>query len=164
VGVDAARGDNIWASQHYEVVMFDQVHYADALSLVKSGLDSARAAFGLWRDIRQSVPAHQQEEVSRALEQSERQLQIAEAQIAAGLGYPLCRCVFPPTIMLAVGWQEAGKNPARPVHQCPLCGGVDADWRWQPTCEVAARAREYIAAARAFEELPTLRAERSPPG
>lgn len=46
-------------------------------------------------------------------EQAERKLRIAEAQAAQDLGYELCRCTFPPQIMLS----KDGRH-----WKCPKCG------------------------------------------
>jgi hypothetical protein len=78
------------------------------------------------------------DEVTRALEQSERQLKFAEAQIAKGLGFTLCHCDNPPTPMLTVGWIEEGTNAA--VHRRPRCGTTDdRGFGWTPTKEFRMR-------------------------
>jgi len=41
----------------------------------------------------------------------------AEAELARGFGYELCKCTIPPTPMLTVGF--AGGSP---VYECPKCG------------------------------------------
>jgi hypothetical protein len=118
--------------------MVDITSLTEGLALFKSGMDGLRAAIGIARDIRGVIPEAQRNEVNRALEQSERQLQIAEAQIAIGLGYTLCECEFPPTPMLTVGWIERGKN--RPVHRCPRCGVIDNGGDgWTTTEEIRKR-------------------------
>ena len=69
--------------------------------------------------MRGAMPAgSQRDEVTRALEQSEQQFRIAEAQIANGLGYALCECQFPPTPMLKVGWLNGRGSP--PTLVAPL--------------------------------------------
>jgi hypothetical protein len=110
----------------------------EGIALFKSGMEGIRSAFGIWKDIRGALPeGSKRDEVTRALEQSERQLQIAEAQIAKGLGYSLCQCEFPPTPMLTVGWINFRGTPAnagRAVHRCPRCGITDnGGWGWAPT-------------------------------
>lgn len=69
--------------------------------------------------------------VQLALEEADRQLEIAEATFAKSLGYPLCRCQFPPTIMLKIGYTRAPnpRNPDIDVHQCPKCGSKDCGGR-----------------------------------
>jgi hypothetical protein len=102
--------------------MFDLKFLAEGFAALKSGMDGIRGALSLWKEIKgdgRSPPI----EVTHALEKSERQLQMAETQIAMGLGYTLCECTFPPTPMLTVGWIERGGN--RAVHSCPRCGITD---------------------------------------
>jgi hypothetical protein len=102
-------------------IMVDITSLTEGLALFKSGMDGLRAAIGVARDIRGAIPEGQRNEINRALEQSERQLQIAEAQIAMGLGYTLCECEFPPTPMLTVGWIERGKEQAGPPMPAMRC-------------------------------------------
>jgi hypothetical protein len=51
---------------------------------------------------------------------------IAEAELAKAFGYELCKCDFPPTPMLTVGyfnWNHgANKKEGDPVYECPKCG------------------------------------------
>jgi hypothetical protein len=121
--------------------MADLAAITEGVALFKSGMEGIRGALGIWRDIRGSIPeGSQRDEVSRALEQSERQLQFAEAQIAKGLGCTLCECAFPPTPMLTVGWINGGgkANPSRAVRRCPRCGLADhGGWAWTPTAAIS---------------------------
>lgn len=108
----------------------------DGLALFRSGMDGVRSALGTWRDVRGLLPDEKRGEIDRALEASEQQLRIAEAQIAKGLGYDLCHCQFPPVAMLTVGWRNGrGKEiPNGPVHRCPACGITDnGGWSWTRT-------------------------------
>lgn len=99
--------------------------WAGAMMQLKNGIDMLRATVGLVKDVRDVLPAGPQKDaITTALDQSSSQLQLAEAQIAAGLGYELCRCEFPPTIMLTAGSLSA-RGPERktgPVYECPKCG------------------------------------------
>jgi hypothetical protein len=121
--------------------MADLPSLSEGIALFKSGMEGIRTALGIWRDIRGAIPdASQREEVTRALEESEQQLRIAEAQIAKGLGYTLCECEFPPTPMLTVGWIERPAESARAVHRCPKCGITDnAGWGWTSTESIKQR-------------------------
>ena len=89
---------------------------------LKTFIDTARGLLGLYKDAQATLPADKQEAVSRALEEADKQFRIAEAQLAQGLGYPLCRCRFPPTPMLLVGYWSADHD----VHECPVCKRTDA--------------------------------------
>jgi hypothetical protein len=118
---------------------------AAGLGVVKTGFDAIRTALGLVKDVQGALPAGEKKEAAaRALEEAETQFRLGEAQIAKALGYPLCRCRFPPTPMLSVGYRpyqdvheyrvlldlvakgQAASASAFTVHECPMCGANDA--------------------------------------
>jgi hypothetical protein len=66
------------------------------------------------------LPQAQQKAVDAALEQADKAAQIAEAEMAKGLGYELCTCTFPPQIMLLC--RDGTMHPrAAELHRCPAC-------------------------------------------
>ena len=76
-----------------------------------------RDALGLMKAAKDLLPAgKQREEATVKIEQAERQLQLAEAGVAKGLGYHLCQCAFPPSIML-----KTGHNGRQDILTCPKC-------------------------------------------
>lgn len=81
-----------------------------------------RSAVGLVKDVEGVLPPEKAKAVTTAIDASEKQLAIAEATIAQGLGYTLHHCVFPPPIMLDVGYRRDGTR----VLECPNCGGDTA--------------------------------------
>lgn len=84
---------------------------------VKTLVDTIRSIIATWREVKDELPdGPKKEAVSRSLQAAERQSKVAEAQIAAALGYPLCRCEFPPTIMLRVGSKRG-----RDQYKCNRC-------------------------------------------
>jgi hypothetical protein len=88
-----------------------------------------RSAIGLAKDAVAILPADKKEAVSRGLEEADKQLRLAEASIADALGYALCRCAFPPTPMLLVGYRTELRNPGTQtviidIHQCPYAKGT----------------------------------------
>jgi hypothetical protein len=106
----------------------DVISLSDGLALFKSGMEGMRGAVTLWKDFKGVLPADKQEQVDKAIERSEEQLKLAEAQIAKGLGFPLCTCAFPPPVMLKVGHVRrlVAGAPGHgmenvPVHECPRC-------------------------------------------
>jgi hypothetical protein len=117
----------------------DPISITDGIALFKSGMDGIRGVFGVWKDVRGSLPeGAKRDEVTRALELSEQRLQIAEAQIAKGFGYALCKCEFPPTPMLTVRWIERGGG--RAALRCPKCGLTDNGGpEWTTTEEITNR-------------------------
>jgi hypothetical protein len=123
--------------------VIDLASLADGLVIFKSGMDGIRSAFQLARDVMGGLPADKATHLSEALQRTEEQFAIAEAQIAKGLGYELCHCAFPPTPMLTVGWKE--RDQSGPVHRCPKCGITDnAGVGWNPTDIISARAEAWL--------------------
>jgi hypothetical protein len=124
----------------------DIAEIAAGIGVVKSGFDAIRTALGLVKDVQGTLPAGDKKEAAaRALEEAETQIRLGEAQIAKALGYPLCRCAFPPTPMLMVGYigfyqlsgidqhlfhqkfkEGSGLTGSMPVHECPKCKNTDA--------------------------------------
>ncbi|MGA9014653.1 MAG: hypothetical protein WB509_19350 [Acetobacteraceae bacterium] len=81
-----------------------------------AGFDTVSSVIGLVKDVQGVLPAGDKKDaIAESLVQAERQMQLAETQIAKGLGYALCECEFPPTPMLTVGRIERGSQ--RPVHR-----------------------------------------------
>ena len=70
--------------------------------------------------------------VEQSLEEAERKSKLVEAQIADALGYQLCKCTFPPQIMLSIGFRQGLE-----YFSCERCGSI-----WPPpdtgTVEVVA--------------------------
>ena len=103
---------------------FDPKAWADAAATLKSGFDMFRSAIGFAKDLRGGSTPAEQETFVKALAQASTTATIAEAQIAHALGYQLCKCTFPPTPMLTVGFKSLGhpKELRGPVYECPKCG------------------------------------------
>ena len=121
---------------------------AAGVSLAKVGFDTLRTALGLVKDVQEALPSGEKKEVAgRTLQEADKQLRLAEAEIANALGYSLCRCEFPPTPMLQVGYRmpetqhkrsvllimvkdgRAASPSAFPVNECPKCGNNDTGGR-----------------------------------
>lgn len=101
----------------------------EGLAAGKGALDLMRLAIATVRDATGLLPDSQSTKAAiRALDEAEKAASIAEAQLAQALGYPLCRCTFPPAIMLRVGWRMTVKphsDKTLDVHECPRCGQTD---------------------------------------
>jgi len=92
---------------------------------VKAGFDAFRSAIAGLREIRTLVSGSddQNKVVDEALDHAIRTAAVAEAEVAKALGYELCKCQFPPTIMLTVGYHsERPPTLKGPVFECPKCG------------------------------------------
>ncbi|MFZ1884918.1 MAG: hypothetical protein WAU53_15290 [Rhodoplanes sp.] len=90
---------------------------------LKDGISFLREAIGLTRDAKNLLADGSQKAViDEALTEAGRSAAIAESTIASSLGYPLCRCTFPPQIMLLVG---RNSRPDKPIYRCSACGNQE---------------------------------------
>lgn len=96
---------------------------SDTPSDIAAYVEAARGSLALVRELWSLAPKGKQTEQAAAqLEQAEKSLRIAEAQLAKGLGYLLCQCTFPPQIMLSIGRHAAYGNE---LYKCPRCQKQD---------------------------------------
>jgi hypothetical protein len=88
---------------------------AEYIHLGKDTLDLLRAGVGL-------LPAKKRAEAEQKIAAAEAALKRADAALAQKLGFQLCRCTYPPQIML---WHEQEK-----VTKCPRteCGRTIQDF------------------------------------
>lgn len=88
------------------------------IEALRTGLSLLTSAIGLAKQAKEMLPeSKEKKSVEEGLERAERSTKIAEAEIARGLGYQICRCTFPPQIMLKTGFsREYGDH-----FQCPRC-------------------------------------------
>lgn len=114
---------------------------------VRSGFEVLKTALSIAKDAKELLPnGDQKNQVGEALESATRMLGEAEAALADALGHQLCRCQFPPTPMLKVGYLPytrlssidmatvmahhvkagGGLAGAVAVHACPMCKQTDA--------------------------------------
>ena len=104
--------------------MPDPATIAGGISAVKTVFDTLRSAIGLLKDTKELLPKDEKTAtIDAALATVEMSSRTAEAEIAKALGYELCKCTFPPTIMLTVGEHNGRtKLGVGPVYECPRCG------------------------------------------
>jgi hypothetical protein len=104
--------------------MDEATAFVKALGAAKLGFDTIRSVLGIIKDAGDVLPEERRAAVAEAIEQSSRQFDLAEVEIAKALGYELCRCEFPPTIMLTAGSFTGRGSPPKtgPVYECPKCG------------------------------------------
>ena len=77
-------------------------------------LTDGKAALDLLRSAGALLPVARRRAVEQKTDEAEAALKIAAASAAQALGYKLCRCVFPPEIML---WDKVDR-----AHVCGRCG------------------------------------------
>ncbi len=81
---------------------------------LKQGLSAITMALATLKQAKDLLPdGGNKNKISENIEQAERQIKIAEAQIAQSMGYELCKNHFPPEIMIS----SDNKN-----WRCPACG------------------------------------------
>ncbi len=96
----------------------------EALNQLKSGLDLFRSAVGLVSDVTKALPeGTKKEAATKSLLEAAKAVQIAEASVAQALGYELCKCAFPPTPMLRIGYRilRGAARKTEFVYECPKC-------------------------------------------
>src|SRR4051794_27207358 len=104
----------------------DPISPAAGMAAANTGFDCLRTALALVRDVQGVLPEGEKKAaICRSLAEAEKQIRSAEAQIAHGLGYQLCRCAFPPTPMLEVGEFESITLRRVVIHECPRCKRSD---------------------------------------
>lgn len=83
---------------------------------VATAVSAFREVAQTLKTIKELLPdGGQKEVIGQRLEAAERSLALAESTTAKALGYELCRCTFPPQIMLTV-------NASRDSFRCGNCG------------------------------------------
>ncbi len=105
--------------------MPDPVTLVTSLSAIKTTFDALRSAIGLVKETKELLPKGETTAtITAALATAESSSRIAEAEVAKALGYELCKCQFPPTPMLTVGYHTRSQShrPGSPVFECPKCG------------------------------------------
>jgi hypothetical protein len=86
-----------------------------AFSEIVEYLGAAKAALDLLKGVQSELPkGDKSDKAKEQITKAETSLKQSEAELAKALGFRLCRCSFPPTIML---W-----NKDQRVHICPSCG------------------------------------------
>ena len=95
------------------------------IEALKGAFSLLGSAIGLAKRAKDLLPeGPEKKAVEQNLEEAERGSKLAEAQIAQALGYMLCKCTFPPQIMLKTGHSRAHGDH----FQCPRCGSP-----WPPS-------------------------------
>jgi hypothetical protein len=99
--------------------------WAQGAGALKSAFDAIRGLLGVVKDVRGLANPEQAKAITAAADQVEAAAKVAEAEIAKALGYELCKCQFPPVVMLTVGYVSrkfARSQEGDPVYECPKCG------------------------------------------
>jgi hypothetical protein len=87
--------------------------FVDAVYRLKAAIDGVRSGLSLAKDVlaREADSSEDRARAIREIETAELQFEVSLTERAQELGYELCRCVFPPSVMLTEG----------DVHRCQRC-------------------------------------------
>ena len=86
------------------------------IATITAGIQGMTNAIGLLKSAKDMLPNGAEKKTAEAaIQQAEQGFQAAQAQIAQSLGYQICKCTWPPQIMLT---NEGDRN----IHKCPKCG------------------------------------------
>jgi len=85
------------------------------IAVFTSAINYFKEALSLVKDVKDILPDGIKKDAAKtAIDHAEREFKIAEGKAAIEFGYPICRCDFPPPIML-----ETAKDY---IFRCPTCG------------------------------------------
>lgn len=95
------------------------------IGMFVAGVKAARDALGLLNDAKNLLPTGDEKIpiIEAGLDNAERSIALAEADVAKGLGFRVCECDWPPTIMVKI--EIEGE---REWH-CRKCERTDDDAR-----------------------------------
>lgn len=83
-------------------------------------LTAAKTVIEIFKGIKSELPqGPETEKTQEQIERAEKALRAAEAQLAKELGYNLCKCTFPPEIMLSEKMHERYNIE---IFKCRSCG------------------------------------------
>ena len=108
----------------------DLTTLTEGFAILKSAVDSSRSVFTMIKDYRASGSSteHEQKAIETALTTASTNTALAEATLGQAFGYEMCKCTFPPTPMLTVGYYDRplhddfDRRIGDPVYACPKCG------------------------------------------
>ena len=90
------------------------------LDTLKGGLVAFREAVTSLKALKDLLPdSPDKDKIEQEIAVVERAAALADAEIAKALGYSLCKCTYPPQIMLSIGHQNG-----RERFQCNTCGEI----------------------------------------
>jgi hypothetical protein len=82
-----------------------------------SAIELGSKAISLFKKVKDLLPdSPDKEAVDKSFAEAEQAFKLAEAKAAKELGYQLCKCTWPPQLMLMIGEEEYGER-----FQCPKC-------------------------------------------
>lgn len=88
-----------------------------------SAVELGNKAISLFKKTIELIPnGPEKEVVDKSFNEAEKAFKLAEVKTAQELGYQLCKCTWPPQIMLSIGYEEYDEK-----FKCPKCNRI-----WPP--------------------------------
>ena len=82
-----------------------------------TALGALNKVVGILKSAKDLLPSgDDKKKIEAEIERSEQELKLAEVEMAKGFNYPLCKCTFPPNIML---FQKEDGN-----YKCQSCNAT----------------------------------------
>lgn len=115
-----------------EIAEVDELN--SGISAFKALMEGLRGMLALSKEVKDAMPegTPQKEAFEEAVTELSTRAEKFKVELANEWGYPLCRCTFPPQIMIRVGKEYAGVDlqtylpmEAYDVYKCPKCGLTD---------------------------------------
>ena len=95
-----------------------------AIEYLAEYFTAAKTVIEIFKGIKSELPeGPETERTQEQIERAEQALRAAEAQLAKELGYQLCKCTFPPQIMLSAGRHP--KHDTQEIFKCERCGNQE---------------------------------------
>lgn len=89
------------------------------IGVIKEAFETFGTAISAFKSAKDLLPDSKEKKVAEeAMEKAASTAKLAEAQVAQVLGFPLCRCNWPPTIMVVR--IQGGRQS---VYRCGTCSG-----------------------------------------
>lgn len=93
-----------------------------AIEAVTAGVKLLAESIGLIKQTKDLLPdGANKTAIEKSLHEADKATKLAESQIALALGYKLCKCTFPPQIMLSKGYTKGGNHFIDEEFLCPKC-------------------------------------------
>jgi hypothetical protein len=87
------------------------------INSLSKGISLVSTTITTLKQLKEFIPSRvKKQDVEQKLEDAEKQLKIAEAEIAKGFNYQLCQRHFPPGILLEVAPYKS---------KCNICGNIE---------------------------------------
>lgn len=97
----------------------------DIISAFTTNATALKECIGILKDAKELLPpGPEKANVEMKITQTEKALQLAEVKTAELLGYQLCKCAFPPKIMLIAEGSTVQGMKSVEVFKCPDCGKI----------------------------------------